>query len=447
MTVSTGYAARLPLERMPLCEPVSFAEELFWSAERDGETAPPFLECPRHLPICLRLSNRLDVPALTSALHEIVERHDPLRSTFREGADGVVRVLRRPEEMPAPVMEVVPDVDPRQVNRILLEELARPFDLESGPLIRARLLRTGEHEHVLSLVVHHIVFDGWSVRVLLRELNALYGSYATGADRVLPDLRVRYGDYVARQRAKLDTEDARRSAAYWEEHLRGARGLALPASPACGHGASPSGAEWFVIDAARTAMLRRLGREHRVTLAVVLATLFKLLLRRLTGSTDVVIGMPVVDRPLGQFDDLIGLFLNLVLLRTDLSGEPDVAGALARVRNTFRGAYQHGHLPYAVLRRRLPDAGGLARVVFNVMNFRRLDAELPGLAVQQIPIDGHLPSLADLSLHIGEVNGRLSGRFIYKANLFEPEDVRAMARQYGLLIDDVLPRPHTRAIH
>lgn len=427
-------------ERVP-GEPVSPGERLFWSAERHGAAAPPFVECPRHLPIFLRLSNRLDVPALASALREIVERHDPLRSTFHETSRGLVRVPHAADAWPAAAIGMVSDAAEGQVAGILRDELERPFDLETGPPLRARLLRIDDDEHVLSIVVHHIVFDGWSAGVLLRELALLYGRYTNGSGGTLPDLPLRHADYVARQRAKLDSDEARRATDYWRQHLRGAAPLPV-GTPSEADSAAPSSASArFTIDPERAASLRRLGQERRFTFAVVLAALFKLLLRRRSGCPDVVVGMPVVDRPLSPYEDLIGLFLNMVLLRTDLSGEPDVPETLARVRDTFRGAYVHGHLPYAALCERLPEAEGLPRVVFNLMNFRRVAAELPGLVVRQIPVEAQLPSQADLSLHVGETNGGLSGRFIYKTSLFGAEDIRELSREFDSLVDEALS-PH-----
>ncbi|HEV2756821.1 MAG TPA: amino acid adenylation domain-containing protein, partial [Actinomycetota bacterium] len=314
-------------------------------------------------------------------------------------------------------------------QRIAEAEAMRPFDLERGPLLRARVLRLGADDHVLLLVMHHIVSDGWSRSVLLDELGTLYGN--EGAR--LPQLPVQYADFAAWQRRWLSGDVLQAQLDYWRERLAGlAPVLELPADHPrppvrSGRGATVS----FALDAATVDALKALARAHNATLFMTLTAAFQALLARYSGSDDVAIGTPIAGRSHPEAEPLIGFFVNTLVLRTDLSGDPSFGELVERVRDVALGAYAHQDVPFEKLVEELHPQRSLSHTpLFQVMLSLDNTAEgalaLGDATVESFPIDDD-SSKFDLHLAVRDRGGELEGDLQYSTDLFDAATVERMA--------------------
>ncbi|HEV2736542.1 MAG TPA: condensation domain-containing protein, partial [Longimicrobiaceae bacterium] len=402
----------------------SFAQQRLWFLERLGEAGGAY-----HLRSTLRLQGELDRAALARALDRIVARHEALRTTFTVAGD-------EPEQRIAPAGEsgfslaeddlaAHPGAE-SELRRLLAEEAGAPFDLERGPLIRGRLVRLAGDVHVLQLVMHHIVSDGWSMGVLVDELGALYGAYRSGRADPLPPLPVQYADYAAWQRGQVAGEVLREQAEYWTGALAGAPELLeLPTDRARPARQDHAGASVRVeLDAELTAALGALGRRHGTTLFMTLLAGWAATLGRLSGQRDVVVGTPTANRGRREVEGLIGLFVNTLPLRVDLSGSPTTAELLARVKERALGAQRNQDIPFEQVVERVQPARSLAhnpvfQVMFSWQNAPRGVLELPGLVLA--PVQGAPRSTAklDLELELGEADGRIVGGVEYATSLFD----------------------------
>jgi amino acid adenylation domain-containing protein len=349
-TVS-GLAARLgearleeaapPLRPAPRdgALPLSFAQERLWFLDRLEPGSAAY-----NISDALRLDGALDVPALERTLSEVVRRHEALRTSFVEGGRGPAQIIHPPRPVDLQVRDLsgLPQAEREtEARRMTIEDQRRPFDLAAGPLLRVSLLRLGEREHVLLFSVHHIVSDGWSMGVLVREVGALYSAYRSGGTSPLPGLPVQYGDYARWQRSWLQGEVLDGRVAWWRERLAGAPALLpLPADrqrPAVQRFRGARRSAWLSRES--SAALRSLGRERGATLFMTLTAAFGILLGRSAGTDDVVVGTPAANRDRSEIEGLIGFFVNSLALRIDLAGDPAFSGLLARVREMLLGAY------------------------------------------------------------------------------------------------------------
>ncbi|MBV8235529.1 MAG: non-ribosomal peptide synthetase, partial [Acidimicrobiia bacterium] len=326
--------------------PLSSAQARLWFLDRlDGPT-PNY-----NMPGMLRLTGALDLDALRASLRAIRDRHETLRTRFLLRGDEPVQVIEPPGDFPLPVSDLTAlDAESREATfrRLVSEEAARPFDLPLGPLLRAHLVRLGERAHALLFVMHHIISDGWSIGVLIRELVSLYRSYHDGDAPDLEPLPFQYADYVEWQRARLSDEVLRPQLAYWRDRLAGAPdALGLPTDrPRPSVQTFRGRVECFPIGAGLTKRLKSLGRQCDSTLFMVLHAGFASLLARYSGADDVLVGTPVANRTQPGIDRLIGFFVNTLVLRTDLSGDPTFAELIARVRHASLRDFSHQDVPF-----------------------------------------------------------------------------------------------------
>jgi amino acid adenylation domain-containing protein len=326
--------------------PLSFTQERFWFLDRLGQGGMAYT-----LPQALRLPQGVDEPAMERALGEVLRRHEALRTTFRE-VDGVPVQVIAPFAGFTLAVEDLSALDPSareaEVRRQVGEQATFTFDLWSGPIFRAKLLRLGAGDgHVLLLSTHHIVCDGWSMGVLFRDLWALYEAFRAGREPSLPELPIQYADYAAWQRAQSPGQAHAKQMAYWKERLAGAPPLlALPADrprpavPTFRGGVVPVRVPGGVLE-----QLRALGRGEGATLYMVALAAFQLLLSRYAGTEDVVVGSPVAGRTRREVEGLVGLFMNTLVLRTDLSGDPTFRELVGRVREVVSGAFDNQEMP------------------------------------------------------------------------------------------------------
>ncbi|WP_373889692.1 amino acid adenylation domain-containing protein [Massilia sp. MB5] len=426
LDAAPANAAKLPpIEPAAAAEraALSFAQQRLWFlAQMDGAGAA------YHLPLALQLQGRLDRLALQRALARIVARHEALRTSFvLENGEPVQRigaadgfVLRE---------DGLDKLDPAEaeaaLRRLVQDEAEAPFDLAQGPLLRARLLRLGETRHVLLLTQHHIVSDGWSMGVFLNELEALYGAFAAGAADPLPPLALQYADYAAWQRRWLSGAVLQAQLDYWRQTLQGAPALLeLPADRPRPARQDYAGA-WLPcrLDAALTAQLRALSQRNGTSLFMTLLASWALLLGRLAGQEDVVVGAPSANRSQAESEQLIGFFVNTLALRIDLSGAPSVAQLLARVKAQALAAQQHQELPFEQVVEALRPERSLAysplfQTVFVWQNTPRRELALPGLSAGTLEAP-HRTAKFDLSLILREDGGTIEGGIEYATALFD----------------------------
>ncbi len=409
---------RPPLVHVSRAEPLplSFAQRRLWFLDRLEPSSPVY-----NLPVELRLLGGLDVGALERGLNEVFRRHEALRTTFAEGADG------EPRQVVAPFHPfALPQVDlaglPREAaDRLAAWEARQPFDLARGPVARCLLLRLGEEEHRLLFLCHHAAFDGWSVVVLQRELGALYGAFAAGRPSPLPELAFQYGDFAVWQRRWLTDEVVAAQLAYWRERLAGApAALELPADRPRPPVRSFHGA---TVALAFPDGLRDLARSEGSTLFMTVLAAFSALLGRFTGQTDLVVGSPVAGRTEAGIEDLLGFFVNTLALRADLAGDPSFQALLGRVRESALAAYAHQDLPFERLVEELqPERDLSLSPLFQVIlafDPARGGELAPRLRCELPWIDNGTAKF-DLSLYLQEQEGGLTGVLEYATDLFDP---------------------------
>ncbi|MFV2179873.1 condensation domain-containing protein, partial [Actinomadura sp. LOL_011] len=422
--------------------PVSPAQERLWFLNRlEGRTAT------YSMPIPLRLTGAIDVAAMRAALRDVVARHEPLRTLFAD-ADGEPHQIVLPAGA-ADVPFTVVDADPADVHGALFMDAARGFDLAAEPPLRAHLYRLGGDEHLLMLVLHHIAGDGWSMAPLARDVITAYLARRDGLAPEWAALPVQYADYALWQRDLFGSESdpeslISRQIAYWKDALAGLPDqIRLPHDRPRPERASYRGGQVpFELPADLAADLRALARDHQVSVFMVLQAALAALLTRLGGGTDVPIGSPVAGRTDEALDDLVGVFVNTLVFRTDTSGDPAFAELLARVRETGLAAHAHADVPFERLVEVLNPARSLARhplfqVMLTLQNNPEASVELPGLAVAVEPVDAGVAKF-DLEFLLEESRdgtGALAGTIEYALDLFDRATVERLAGWYRRILE------------
>ena len=421
---------------------LSFCQEQLWLTNQARSAAAPFLECTPALTVVVRLRNRLDRRALRAAVGTIVRRHDVLRSRFEVADNGVPSVVYEPR-IPNPfnTIDLAGISPPRRSSaamRFLTSLVQRPCELSRGPLLRVHLLALAHDLHILAIVVHHIIFDRWSKRILVSELNELYEAYTSARPARSPCLTASYGDYVRWQRDQIETPAGQELAAYWTARLRAIDELSVPCDGGSAERSTRAGECWFRIRAADVRRLRERSRRSRVTLATMLLTIFLLFLHRESGQQDVAVGVPLSDRRRPEFEPLIGFFMNVVVLRTTISDDLDFDALLDRVRRDLFDACRCQDLPYGYLLKLVRPVRPLYRAVFNFMPaIAGSDVALKGVEATPLTIRPTSESATDLSLHVRPYRGALLCRLMYKADLFTSARAKSYAATVQRLITSV----------
>jgi amino acid adenylation domain-containing protein len=436
---SNAHAIPLAARDAPL--PLSFAQQRLWFLDQLDRQA----SLAYHMPAALRLSGKLDRAALQAALDGVVARHESLRTSVgQEQGQPVQRFA------PADCGFALAERDlghlrgheqELALEMAVTDEAAAPFDLAAGPLVRGTLLRLAEEEHVLLVTQHHIVTDGWSVGVLVREVGALYAAFSQGLADPLPPLAIQYADYAAWQRAWLQGEALAQQAAFWKETLAGAPAvLELPLDRPRPAAQSYEGASLrFTLPAALADGLRALGQRHGATLFMTLLAGWSALMARLSGQDDIVVGTPVANRRRAETEGLIGFFVNTLALRVRFDGAPDVARLLEQVKAATLAAFEHQDLPFeqvveAVQPERSMRYNPLFQVMLSMNNTPAQDLlSLPGLAVEMLAQQGGSTQF-DLNLALTEQGGAIAARLDYATALFDRATVERMAGHFQMLL-------------
>jgi amino acid adenylation domain-containing protein len=413
--------------------PLSFAQRRLWFLDRlDRQAGAAY-----HVNVALRLSGALNVEALRRAIARIVERHEVLRTRFELVDDEPVQRICAEALFVLATRDLAGAADPdAEAHRLAREQAAAPFDLAAGPLVRASLLRLGEHEHVLLATMHHIVSDDWSLATLIGELSLLYRAFAAGLDDPLPPLAIQYADYAVWQRRWLAGDELQAQQAYWQRTLRGAPALSeLPLDRARPTVQDYDGQSLDVrFDARLSAQIKALARRHGTTVFNVMLAAWAALVGRLAGQDDVVIGTPVANRTRTEVEPLIGFFVNTLAMRIDLSGRPSVGELLRRVHAATLAAQRHQDIPFdqvieAVNPPRSMTHTPLFQLVLNWQN-----AEPDGLALGDVTLRGMPVERAsaqfDANLELREDHGEIVGTLTFATALF---DRSSMARTLGCL--------------
>ncbi|PWW60408.1 non-ribosomal peptide synthetase [Actinokineospora spheciospongiae] len=436
-TAGAARPAPAPATR-PRVLPLSAAQQRLWFLDRVEDLGATY-----HIPLVLRLTGGLDRAALRAALDDVVARHESLRTVF-----PVVDGHPRQEVLdPGPVAWTEAETGGDGVVAALAEQVARPFDLATEPPVRAALFAVGPGEHVLLVVLHHIGADGWSLTPLARDLSAAYAARRAGAAPGFAPLPVQYADYALWQRDLLAADSPH--LAHWTAVLAGLPDeIPLPADRPRPPVASHRGGEVaFGIPAEQHAALRALARGTGTTLFMVLHAGLALLLSRLGGGDDIPVGTPVAGRTDDALDELVGCFVNMLVLRTDTSGDPSFRDLLGRVRETDLAAYAHAELPFERLVEALAPPRSLARhPVFQVMlglqNTPEPVLDLPGLAVAAEPVAVGSARF-DLSFGFAERGDGLDGVLEFNADLFDPATAAGIADRLARLLAAVAADPDT----
>jgi amino acid adenylation domain-containing protein len=426
----------------------SFAQERLWFLDRFGADRSSY-----NIPAAIRMHGRLDVPALAACLTGIVRRHESLRTTFAAtGGAGsrVLQVIAPSFELPLPLADIggLPEsTRDAEAGRLAREEARRVFDLARGPLVRATLVRLDEREHFLLLSMHHIVSDGWSIGVLLRELSELYSALVEGRPSVLPELPVQYADFAAWQRSWLSGGALAAQLGWWRERLAGAPAVIdLPTDrPRPPVQSARGGRLPYALPAALTRDLRALVRSAGATLFMALLAGFQALLARATGSEDLPVGTPIANRNRAETEGLIGFFVNTLVLRGDLSNDPSFRELLARSREATLGAYTHQDVPFEKLVEELRPERDLSHSpLFQVMvilqNAPMGALELPDLTATPLAADGGTTKF-DLRLSLMETAEGLSGSLLYNRDLFDASTVVRLGSQLERLLAGAAASP------
>ncbi|MGC5568929.1 amino acid adenylation domain-containing protein, partial [Streptomyces sp. FR-108] len=468
---SSARDAAPPVTAVPRDEPLplSFAQQRLWFLDQLEPGSPEYNMSTR-----VRLTGEVDLPALGAALDAIVARHEVLRTRLVAGADGVAhQVIDPPSALPLPVVDVSGCVRPQdEADCLFAKDGLTPFDLARGPLVRATLVRLAADEHVLTLAMHHVVFDEWSDRVLRRELSALYEAFRTGAPNPLAPLAAQYADVAAWQRRWLTGDVLDGQLGYWTAQLAQAPVLELPTDRPRPPVRSTEGAVARFTVAPETAeALRALSREHGSTMFMTLLAAFNVLLGRYGDTDDVALGTPVANRSLAETEDLIGFFVNTLVMRTDLSGNPSFTELLSRVRETALGAYAHQDLPFDRLVDALVTERDRSRTPLYDVMFSYVPEE-PGEggtttgtttgattgtpsgtagsgtatadAVGEADAAGdpeQIPVKFDLVLTLADENGSLNGELQYSSALFDATTAQRMTGHLVTLLDAAAADP------
>jgi len=393
-----------------------------------------------NIPVALRLSGALDVPALEAAFGALIARHETLRTTLRQEGDSAVQIVHpavpfvlRPEALAADELEA-------RVS----DELRRPFDLEQGPLLRVRLLRLGEEEHVLTLVQHHIVSDGWSMPIMVDELVRLYAGYRSGEAVHLPGLPIQYADYAIWQRNWMEAGEQERQLAYWTAQLGGEQPvLELPTDRPRPLVQSHAGARLDIELAPQLAQgLKEVARQHGVTLFMLLLASFQTLLHRYSGQADVRVGVPTANRNRAETEGLIGLFVNTQVLKAQFAHDLTFARLLQQVKDTAVQAQAHQDLPFEQLVQALQPERDLSRSpLFQVMfNHQTRGAGqgrgLPGLSVEKLASSAQTAQF-DLTLETLEHEGGIGAALTWATALFDAATIERLAGHWRNLLQGI----------
>lgn len=430
--------------------PLSFAQQRLWFIDQLQPGSSLY-----NIPLALRLRGELDVPILERVFTEIVRRHEVLRTHF-ELIDGEpVQVVALPEQQRLHLTDLsLLSSEERNRTAVNLSntEARTPFDLGSGPLLRARLLKLSDEEHIALVTMHHVISDGWSVDVLMREVAVLYDAFKRGENSPLSEIEIQYADYAVWQREWLQGEELERQTGYWRKQLEGAPSVLelpqdFPRPPVQSH----QGATYrFILESEVSERVLELSRARGMTTFMILLAAWQVLLKRLSGSNDISVGTVVAGRVHPQVEPLIGFFVNTLVLRSDLSGDPTFAELLKQVRELCLEAFSNQDVPFEKLVEELAPERSMAHApLFQVMMVMQQQqqhqalAQIEGLTVSGA--DGEAVSAKfDLTMNLRESGGVIGGALEYNTDIFAADSITMMVQQWQRVLAAAVADPALR---
>jgi hypothetical protein len=424
--------------------PLSYAQERMFALHELQNPGSTY-----NLTSTVRLRGLLDAATLEQSFAEVVRRHESLRTRFAIIDRAPTQVIDPPQPFRLDVLDLshLPEAERVGEARRQAEQFRRrPFDLGTAPLLRAGLFRLSATDHVAAFVIHHMVSDGWSLEVLIREVTELYAAFSRGRPSPLPELSLQYADYVAWQREWLRPQVLEPQLTYWKRRLAGAPTLELPTDRPRPATQSFRGATRVVLSGRELcAALHRLADREGVTLFMVLLAAFQVVLSRWSGQQDIVLGTPIAGRRLRDLEGLIGLFINMLPLRTDMSGNPSFRELLKRVKETALSAYAHQDLPLGMLETELGDTRDLSRaplfrVMFALQNVPTEVVRLPGLRLQLFVTDMNT-ARRDMSFFLYEHASELKGALEYATDLFDSSTVDEIMNRFRAVLEKITVAP------
>ena len=415
--------------------PGSYAQASLWLTQQLDPLNPSYL-----VPMSLRLRGRLDRAALERALAELVRRHESLRTTFVERDAEVMGVIAADPRTSLAVVDLspMPDREREHARRELVaEEASRPFDLGVGPLLRHTLIVLGPDDHQLLIVTHHIVIDAWSQDIYFHELGVLYEAYAAGTAPELPEPGLQYADYALWQREQFEGGALSESLAYWREKLDGASATALPYDRPWSESADHANAtRGFTVPAPIVERLRSVAVQEQATLFMVLLAVCGTMLARLTGETDVNVSSPIAGRTRPELDGVIGYFINTLVLRADLSGDPSFRECVRRVRGTCLDSFRHQDVPFGRIVEEISPTRGASqspflRVMFSMQNGPAQGIRLGDLDLGYEPVSNGSAKLDLNIIVVEEPDGSLACTLEYDSSLFDESTAARLGERFA----------------
>jgi len=426
--------------------PLSFAQRRLWFLDQ-LEPGTTFY----NLPLVVPFDFPVNAGVLERGINEVVRRHEVLRTVFASLDDEPMQVIK--PDMPVhlaihDLRGLAPDEMEAETERLTVEIVQRVFDLAEGPLIRVALLRRGIQDHVFVLVMHHIVSDGWSLGIFWRELSALYNAFYVGQKSPLPELPIQYADFAVWQREQLTGERLDQLTAYWRRQLQDLPLLQLPTDRPRPPALSYRGASLaFSLPRTLSSALKVLCQREGVTLFMTLLSAFSVLLRRYSGQEDIVVGMPTASRDHEEIEGLIGFFVNALVLRLDLSGDPSFADLLQRARETSLDAIAHHELPFEKLVEELQPARDPSRNPLFQVSFQLFSAaperDAKSSEVETIPVNRGA-AVFDLAVNLWEGADEIGGQIEYTTDLFDAATIERLAAHYKTLLKNAVTSPAAR---
>jgi amino acid adenylation domain-containing protein len=427
--------------------PASFTQERLWLLDQMDPGNPAY-----NIAGGVRIRGALNIPALHRSLNEVVRRHEALRTTFRSIGGQVAQIIGLELNLPLPIITLNANsngggstFDQEILSRAAVITSHR-FDLSRGPLLQVELLKFSAEDHALLLVFHHVIADGWSMSILIHEAMALYNAFISGQPSPMANLEIQYADFAQWQRLSLTERVLNREVEYWKEKLANLPVLELP----CDHSRPPvqthAGARISrVLPDDLSQEAAALCRKGEITLFMLMLATFKLLLYRYTGNPDVVVGSPVAGRNHSKVENLIGCFLNTLVLRTYVSGNLSFRQLLQRVKEVTLDSYSHQEVPFEKLLEELRPERDSSRtpffqVFFNMLNYRSVALELHGLEVEMIELP-EMWSKFDITLYVQERSGQIRLDIAYKTEVFSAGRISEMLEQLQHLLQQTVRNP------
>ncbi len=430
----------------PVVASVSFAQQRLWFLDQLEPGSPLY-----NVNSAVRLQGPLNASALERSFDFMVQRHETLRTTFELQDGAPVQVIKPRLDLDKIFSREDVTAQSDEITAVLREEALKPFDLATGPLLRVKLLRLGTDDHVLSLTMHHIVSDGWSMNVLISEVVSLYEAFSRGETPSLPDLPIQYADFARWQHEWLTGDVLATQLAYWQQQLDDVATLQLPTDRPRPLIRSHNGSRQnFALPRELAEQLVKLARTENVTLFTLLLAAWQTLLARYTEQTDIVVGSPIANRNRVETESLIGFFVNTLVLRTDFSGNPTFRELLKRVRSVVLDAQANQDLPFEKIVDELQLERSLShtplfQVVFALHNVPAPGIDQPGLKLASLDVQRHTAKF-DLMFELFERPGNLSGSLEYSTDLFDDATITRLLVHYQRLLSAIVENPEQNVL-